>query len=337
MGWWQSGEGCFTDFLHFALLTDQLIVIMSSEYKPIGKTNYLQYQQQIQVVQQLQNPRPLLPETIINEKGETEENFVTVPEETVERLLYDELRCPICLGIFDNTITLSTCLHRFCSLCFQRSMRELKSQHGCPQCRAKLSSRRVSKADSNIDQIILTFQRYLPSTDSSHSGAIFRTSSATDNQLPDTTTAETVEGNGTTEDLVRSQSMSEVLQTNSAPPTATAPPVTGKRGRRPASADVVDQDTEQVFEIEKYRLAYLRRVEEFKLRQKEMKEKGIPTTYHTQFFQSSSDRNKSRQNRSNKSAKTSSSSSSPSSFVSRRVFLALFPAPHVSHLFLPYM
>ena len=60
---------------------------MSSEYKPIGKTNYLQYQQQIQVVQQLQNPRPLLRETIIDEKGETEENFVTVPEETVERLL----------------------------------------------------------------------------------------------------------------------------------------------------------------------------------------------------------------------------------------------------------
>lgn len=85
--------------------------------------------------------------------------FIEVPNEVIESLMSDDLKCGVCLGKLENTLA-TTCLHRFCSDCLQRSLRmELgaKAHHECPSCRAKLASRRSSKPDPKFDILVQIF------------------------------------------------------------------------------------------------------------------------------------------------------------------------------------
>lgn len=84
---------------------------------------------------------------------------VEVSNDVIESLLTDNLKCGVCLGPLDSTLT-TTCLHRFCSECLQRALRmDLgpKMHHECPSCRAKLASRRASKPDGKFDKLVQLF------------------------------------------------------------------------------------------------------------------------------------------------------------------------------------
>lgn len=92
--------------------------------------------------------RPLLPEKDDNGK----ESFLSLNFD--EGLFADETKCPICLDVFENTLTVMACLHRFCSHCLQRTLRMGGVSHECPLCRVKLASRRSCKPDLVYDNII---------------------------------------------------------------------------------------------------------------------------------------------------------------------------------------
>lgn len=69
----------------------------------------------------------------------------------------DEIMCPICLGVLENTWLVMACLHRFCSQCLQKSLRMDKgsrTNHECPLCRVKLASRRSCKPDPLYDKLV---------------------------------------------------------------------------------------------------------------------------------------------------------------------------------------
>ena len=81
------------------------------------------------------------------------------PAAAIDSLLSENLKCGVCLGFLDTTLA-TTCLHRFCSECLQRSLRmDLgpKLHHECPACRAKLASRRASKPDVKFDKLVEIF------------------------------------------------------------------------------------------------------------------------------------------------------------------------------------
>eukprot|EP01083_Nonionella_stella_P254395 874213_1 len=76
------------------------------------------------------------------------ENKVNISFDT----LFKELRCPICLSVFTDTICVCACLHRFCQPCFEESLR--KCGHHCPMCRQQIQSRRHVRKDIACDAFI---------------------------------------------------------------------------------------------------------------------------------------------------------------------------------------
>jgi len=109
-------------------------------------------------------------------KVSTKDKTIEVSEDVINSLFMEDLKCRVCLGVLENTLT-TTCLHRFCSECLHRALRvELgaKQHHECPSCRAKLASRRASKADSKFDRLVQIFsgiKRSADEMDESSSGA----------------------------------------------------------------------------------------------------------------------------------------------------------------------
>ena len=63
-----------------------------------------------------------------------------------------DTRCSICWGTVKNCVTVRVCLHRFCNECVQESIR--KNQMCCPECRAKVASRRDFVRDPKFDEIV---------------------------------------------------------------------------------------------------------------------------------------------------------------------------------------
>lgn len=85
---------------------------------------------------------------------------ISVPRSTLEGIISEDMKCPICLGTIDVTLTVTTCLHRFCTECLERSLRVNlgpKDHHDCPACRAKMASRRASKRDTRFDYLTTLF------------------------------------------------------------------------------------------------------------------------------------------------------------------------------------
>ena len=73
-----------------------------------------------------------------------------------KKILYRDVRadtrCSICWGTVKNCVTVRVCLHRFCNDCVQESIR--KNQMCCPECRAKVASRRDFVKDPKFDAIV---------------------------------------------------------------------------------------------------------------------------------------------------------------------------------------
>ncbi|EZG86205.1 ring finger protein [Gregarina niphandrodes] len=68
-----------------------------------------------------------------------------------------DLSCYLCKGLCKEAMTVKECCHRFCNDCIQKWLRSGKQT--CPQCVCKIPSRRVLRADKNMDLII---QRLFP-------------------------------------------------------------------------------------------------------------------------------------------------------------------------------
>ncbi|GAB5357651.1 hypothetical protein AAMO2058_000392400 [Amorphochlora amoebiformis] len=68
------------------------------------------------------------------------------------RKLNSDFTCPVCLGILRETTTVMECLHRFCAVCIELSLRMGKKE--CPSCRTKCPSKRHLRRDHAFDKII---------------------------------------------------------------------------------------------------------------------------------------------------------------------------------------
>ncbi|XP_056405898.1 E3 ubiquitin/ISG15 ligase TRIM25-like [Hyla sarda] len=67
--------------------------------------------------------------------------------------LTDELRCPICLDIFTDPVTL-LCGHNFCWKCIDQVLRKkVSGSFMCPQCRKRFRSRPVLTKNTNLSNI----------------------------------------------------------------------------------------------------------------------------------------------------------------------------------------
>jgi Zinc finger, C3HC4 type (RING finger) len=122
--------------------------------------------------------RPVLPEVMMLDSGVEQVCFLEYPN--AHEMFIDELKCPICLDVIEKTYTVDSCLHRFCGECLHRSLRTdlgPKEHHECPSCRAKMPSKRSSKADPLYDVVVSRLQRgggagpYLSGSSSSATGA----------------------------------------------------------------------------------------------------------------------------------------------------------------------
>lgn len=76
------------------------------------------------------------------------------------RSLHNELMCPICLDMLNETMTTKECLHRFCADCIITALRSGNKE--CPTCRKKLVSKRSLRPDPNFDELI---KKIYPSRD----------------------------------------------------------------------------------------------------------------------------------------------------------------------------
>jgi len=63
-----------------------------------------------------------------------------------------ELQCPVCLGVLNKTVTVTECLHRFCSECINSSLRLGKKE--CPTCRQPCPTRRDTRPDAAMDALV---------------------------------------------------------------------------------------------------------------------------------------------------------------------------------------
>ena len=83
---------------------------------------------------------------------EKEEQQGKIKKVVLYRDVRADTRCSICWGTVKNCVTVRVCLHRFCNECVQESIR--KNQMCCPECRAKVASRRDFVRDPKFDEIV---------------------------------------------------------------------------------------------------------------------------------------------------------------------------------------
>jgi hypothetical protein len=94
--------------------------------------------------------------TIPTQPDENNDNGEKNTNDEKKKILYRDVRadtrCSICWGTVKNCVTVRVCLHRFCNDCVQESIR--KNQMCCPECRAKVASRRDFVKDPKFDAIV---------------------------------------------------------------------------------------------------------------------------------------------------------------------------------------
>jgi len=196
-------------------------------------------------------PRKLFDDSTTAEDGSKVPATISVPDEVVESLFREDLKCGVCLGILDITLTITQCFHRFCSECLHRSLRmELgpKSHHECPSCRAKLASRRASKPDMKYDSLI----RLISANGRKRSLSISPLDDDDDGSATATVAIKTTRTSGDDSSRVN-----------------------------PISRQPLRKDTAQPhrLDLEKYRIAHLEKVNEFRERQAKMLSIGSSTNH----------------------------------------------------------
>eukprot|EP00048_Salpingoeca_helianthica_P009319 m.133750 g.133750 ORF g.133750 m.133750 type:complete len:345 (-) comp14835_c0_seq1:196-1230(-) len=62
------------------------------------------------------------------------------------------LKCPVCLSVLADSMTVMECLHHFCGDCISKSLRWGKKE--CPTCRTGVPSRRSLRPNAAIDGLV---------------------------------------------------------------------------------------------------------------------------------------------------------------------------------------
>lgn len=253
---------------------------------------------------QHRGPRRLFSDSTIAEDGSKVPATISVPDDVVDSLFREDLKCGVCLGTLNITLTITQCFHRFCSECLHRSLRmELgpKSHHECPSCRAKLASRRASKPDMKYDSLIRI-----------------------------------ILANG------RKRRLSISPHDDDDDDGSAATKTTNPTGRQPLRKDPVQPHR---LDLEKYRIAHLEKVNEFRERQSKLQSVGgtshKPDKKANHKAKAGGNGHKGQGEKHQHGGKTSSakgSSSYPSietaaaasSLSNAKVWMSLFPLPEVS-------
>lgn len=69
----------------------------------------------------------------------------------IENLIKFNLRCPICLNVYNNPVCLNNCLHKFCNDCIKEYHRKFKKE--CAVCRTICETKRHMIFDSNLSSL----------------------------------------------------------------------------------------------------------------------------------------------------------------------------------------
>lgn len=231
---------------------------------------------------------------------------LTIPLSVITNIIEEDMKCPICLGTIDITSSVTTCLHRFCSKCLERSLRvDLgpKGHHDCPACRAKMASRRSSKRDVRFDNLITVLsvaagKRPRSALDSLH---------------------EEGEDNHDEDNMLTSSRVSRRGQSNN--------------GDMMEEGNHMDDITGlEDFNANKYRKAHLEKVAQFRTRREAiLKAKPAPLRSSSNAAITSSKGNQSVKEKKAGGKALSASSKTRDNGPGPRVCLALFPSAEVSY------
>lgn len=101
-----------------------------------------EYQQEIQT---LNNRIDNFNQTLYNRQKQYESMSMLKNE------LKAELECSICMDTFENPYMIPECCHRYCHHCIEESL--AKSGKNCPNCRCRVTSKRVLRKDMLVGRI----------------------------------------------------------------------------------------------------------------------------------------------------------------------------------------
>jgi E3 ubiquitin-protein ligase RNF1/2 len=233
---------------------------------------------------------------------------LSLPRSVIEDIVAEELKCPICWGTIDHTFTVTTCLHRFCSECLQRSLRvELsgqKNSHDCPACRAKMASRRDARQDQPFDDLIYLMTGLIGVPPGSNPT-----------------------GGGNTPGGGLSSSPNRELKRRRSGASA----IEGGEGETGEGAG----DEELIIDLDMYRKLHQEKTEELKQRSKDLVASGKVWSGSDAYTPgSSSGGTAAKKARSSSANKESTGFRAQSQSVGPRICLSLMPSPEVSDLFL---
>lgn len=105
--------------------------------------------------EKIRTPLPLF---VYSSSGEKIDYTFEVPIKIIEDIANNELKCNICSKVIHNTLTITPCLHRFCSDCLKC---HLKVINECPTCSITLTSRRQSRPEVRLDGLIHAISKSL--------------------------------------------------------------------------------------------------------------------------------------------------------------------------------
>ncbi|KRW98092.1 hypothetical protein PPERSA_03051 [Pseudocohnilembus persalinus] len=66
--------------------------------------------------------------------------------------IFQLLKCPICLEIFNDPYYVKACSHRFCKTCIEDFVRKDKSKE-CPLCRSHIGIKRNLRQDAQVQEL----------------------------------------------------------------------------------------------------------------------------------------------------------------------------------------
>ena len=84
-------------------------------------------------------------------------NHLRLALTTLTSLVDNSFECYICLDTYSDPYVIPECLHRFCGACVKESVRTCGPE--CPTCRARITSRRDLRKDTEMQSMVSCFLR----------------------------------------------------------------------------------------------------------------------------------------------------------------------------------
>ena len=75
-----------------------------------------------------------------------------IPSSVLESMTDEKLLCIFCNHLMQVPIIVKTCGHKFCEECIEKYRLSYNSKN-CPQCRARIASKREFQLDNNLQKL----------------------------------------------------------------------------------------------------------------------------------------------------------------------------------------